>query len=138
MTKKKIITMAVLIALISAGIGAAAVGALKITAEIQPSFVINIDGDKKTFYDEDGNIVYPIVYQGTTYLPIRAIGNIMDKDVDWDAETQTVYLRVKPDKSKDTSNVKDTENKENTTAAPAAAPDSTPNKNNDIDRKSVV
>lgn len=34
----------------------------------------------------------PFVYNGTTYLPIRAVGEAMDKQVSWDGNTKTVYI----------------------------------------------
>lgn len=43
-------------------------------------------------YDKDGNRVYPVNYNGTTYLPIRAIGTLLEQEVVWDASTQTVSL----------------------------------------------
>ena len=51
--------------------------------------------------DGSGNPVYPIIYNGTTYLPVRAISNMLDIPVDWDASTKTVILGTeeKPPKS---------------------------------------
>ena len=59
-----------------------------------------IDGEEITPKDVDGNIVEPFIYNGTTYLPVRAIGEAFDKDVHWDGETATVYVGdiVKPEK----------------------------------------
>ncbi len=34
----------------------------------------------------------PFIYNGTTYLPVRAIGEALGKDVSWDAQTNTVYI----------------------------------------------
>ena len=42
--------------------------------------------------DADGNRVDPIIIDGTTYLPVRAVANAFDKAVYWDGETSTVYL----------------------------------------------
>ncbi len=59
-----------------------------------------IDGEEITPKDGNGNIVEPFIYNGTTYLPIRAIGEAFHKDVHWDGETATVYVGdiVKPAK----------------------------------------
>ena len=59
-----------------------------------------IDGEEITPKDATGNIVEPFIYNGTTYLPVRAIGEAFDKDVHWDGETATVYVGdiVKPAK----------------------------------------
>ncbi|MDD3395572.1 MAG: copper amine oxidase N-terminal domain-containing protein [Anaerotignum sp.] len=34
----------------------------------------------------------PFTYEGTTYLPVRAVAEAVDKDVKWDSTTQTVTL----------------------------------------------
>lgn len=59
-----------------------------------------IDGEEITPKDANGNVVEPFIYNGTTYLPVRAIGEAFDKDVHWDGETATVYVGdiVKPAK----------------------------------------
>ena len=64
----------------------------KITAQIRPDFTVVIDGKEKTFKDAQGDVVYPLLYNGSTYLPIRAIGEIMGKEVEWNAKTNTVTL----------------------------------------------
>lgn len=55
-------------------------------------FTIKIDGVTQSFTGTDGTTIYPIVCEGSTYLPLRAIGKVMGKDVAWDNETKTVAL----------------------------------------------
>lgn len=59
-----------------------------------------VDGEEITPKDVNGNIVEPFIYNGTTYLPVRAIGAAFNKDVHWDGDTATVYIGeiVKPAK----------------------------------------
>ena len=38
----------------------------------------------------------PFIYNGTTYLPIRAVGEAVGKEVTWNAGTNTVYLGEVP------------------------------------------
>lgn len=59
-----------------------------------------IDGVEITPKDVNGNVVEPFIYNGTTYLPVRAIGEAFGKDVNWDGDTATVYVGkvVKPAK----------------------------------------
>jgi hypothetical protein len=55
-----------------------------------------IDGTKIVPKDANGNIVEPFIYNGSTYLPVRAVGEAIGKTVEWDPATQTVYLGEKP------------------------------------------
>lgn len=63
-----------------------------ITAELRDDFTVVVDGAARTFADANGKTVYPLLYQGSTYLPIRAIGELMGKTVSWDGKTNTVTL----------------------------------------------
>lgn len=51
-----------------------------------------VDGKQITAKDSAGNIVEPFTYNGTTYLPVRAVGEALGKNVSWDETTQTVYI----------------------------------------------
>ena len=64
----------------------------KIEAYIEYGRTVLFGGVKQTMHDVNGKEVYPISYQGTTYLPVRAISEMLGVDVEWDAETQTVKL----------------------------------------------
>ena len=63
-----------------------------VSVEIRDDFTILVDGTARSFADAAGGVVYPLLYQGSTYLPIRAIGQLMGKSVDWDSKTRTVTL----------------------------------------------
>ena len=51
-----------------------------------------VDGVARTFYAINGQEVHPISYGGTTYLPVRSIGELMNKNVDWNNDTKTITL----------------------------------------------
>ena len=53
---------------------------------------ININGSQITPRDVTGRIVEPFIYEGTTFLPVRAISEALDKNVTWDGNTKTVYV----------------------------------------------
>ncbi len=53
---------------------------------------IFIGGEEFIAKDSDGERVYPILRDGTTYLPIRAIGEAFGKNVLWDNFTKTAIL----------------------------------------------
>ena len=59
---------------------------------------IYVDGNLKKPTDVNGNVVEPMIYDGTTYLPVRALtGMLTDKEVAWDQQSQTVYIGQRPD-----------------------------------------
>jgi len=53
---------------------------------------IVIDGTTIIPTDAGGNVVEPFIYQGTTFLPARAIANALNHDVRWDANSSVIYL----------------------------------------------
>lgn len=60
---------------------------------------IFVDGQLQVPTDVNGNVVEPLVYNGTTYLPVRALtGMLTDKSVEWDGDTESVYIGLKPGK----------------------------------------
>lgn len=65
---------------------------MPITITCRPDYIIVIDGTARTFKDADGNVIQPMLYNGSIYLPLRAIGEIMGKNVSWNATTQTAIL----------------------------------------------
>ena len=63
-----------------------------ITGEMRPQVSVMVDGVKKDFYNVQGQQVYAVFYNGTHYLPVRAIGELMGKNVNWDQSTRTISL----------------------------------------------
>ena len=63
-----------------------------VTATLRDDFTIIVDGVVTQFCDANGSRVYPLLYNGVTYLPVRAIGELMGKTVGWNSATQTVTL----------------------------------------------
>ena len=55
---------------------------------------INVYFDNKlvTTRDENGNIIEPLVIDGTTYLPARMVVSIFDAELKWDASTMSVIM----------------------------------------------
>lgn len=64
-----------------------------ITVQIDPGITVKYDGKVQTMGDVNGNPVYPMMYDGTTYLPIRAVSDMLKIGVDWDGATRTVLLQ---------------------------------------------
>jgi len=55
-----------------------------------------VDGTLITPKDPNGNIVEPFIYNGTTYLPVRAVSQALGKTVNWDGKTSSVYIGAMP------------------------------------------
>ena len=62
----------------------------------QGGISIYVDGTKIKSTDANGNVVEPMIYKGTTYLPVRAVANAFDKEVAWDGKTSSVYIGKVP------------------------------------------
>ena len=85
--KKNAAALALVGAIAAGGVVAGAVATRQqITAELRPDIGLTLNGQSQTL---DKSI---IAYNGTTYLPIRNIGELMGLDVDWNGTTQTVIL----------------------------------------------
>ncbi len=77
----------------SFAMGAAAAGTLQeIKAYLNSGITIKYNGEAQVMTDAQGARVYPITYNGTTYVPIRAVSNMLKVGVDWDQASQTVLL----------------------------------------------
>lgn len=92
--KKRTIMIVAALCAVSAALGASASSVIqKIEAELRPDFTVVIDGEERTFRDVNGTEVYPVLYEGTTYLPVRAIGEIMGKTVYWYEDDKRIELK---------------------------------------------
>jgi len=88
-TKRSIVIIATVLTLALTATGALS---LRIQVTLSPDVTVTLNGVKQDFMDANGNAVYPILYEGTTYLPVRAVAGLTGYDVKWDGETKTVYL----------------------------------------------
>ncbi len=60
--------------------------------ELSEHINIYYNGEEFIAKDANGERVYPILRDGTTYLPIRAVGELFGKTVVWDQITNTAIL----------------------------------------------
>lgn len=60
--------------------------------EVTSGIKLNIDGAAFVPKDVNGNTVEVFSYNGTTYVPIRAISEAFNKEVKWDGTAQTVMI----------------------------------------------
>ncbi len=92
--KKKAVVFCLLGAM---ALGTCTVSAANGTKNISATFrniKIVVDGKEVSTSAE------PFIYNGTTYLPIRAVGEAVGKEVTWNAGTNTVYLGEVPESAK--------------------------------------
>ena len=81
-----------LVMVFSLTVSASAATAQTVTVKLSPNITVTLDGEAQAMTDVNGNPVYPVLYGGTTYLPVRAVGNMLGLDVGWNQATQTVLL----------------------------------------------
>lgn len=82
----------------------------QIVAYLNFALNIEVDGEIKEMTDVNGNRVYPITFDGTTYVPVRGLGQLMGANIGWNNETSTVIVKTKlSDKSLITGNEQNTE-----------------------------
>lgn len=61
-------------------------------AYLREDVTVELDREKLSFADENGRAVYPLTYNGSTYLPIRAVSGLMGEPIEWNNEAKTVYI----------------------------------------------
>ena len=64
----------------------------QISAVLSCSRAIRYNNVFQRFYNAKGLNVYPISYNGTTYLPIRAISSMFKQGIEWNGDTKSIYL----------------------------------------------
>ena len=92
MKKNRLIQTTACAMALSAALTVSAFAATNVTATLSPDVTVRIDGVTCDFYNAQGKEVHPIIYNGTTYIPLRAVGELMGKNVNWDGTTGTASL----------------------------------------------
>ncbi|HBB28297.1 MAG TPA: hypothetical protein DC000_03435, partial [Clostridiales bacterium] len=67
----------------------------KISAILDGEIAIKFNGKVQSFKDANGNTVFPISYNGTTYLPVKAVSDLVGLNVNLNSKTNTVLLNDK-------------------------------------------
>lgn len=62
------------------------------TINVRSGVSIYVDGVKLNPKDVNGNSVETFIYNGTTYVPARALSECLGKNVSYDGSTQSVYI----------------------------------------------
>jgi len=66
------------------------------TIQVLTGVEIFVDGVKMNPTDANGNPVETFIYNGTTYVPLRAVSQSLGKNVNWDGANQRVYIGEQP------------------------------------------
>lgn len=64
----------------------------RVLAYVKPGISVQLGETMQIFKDEKGERLYPIIYKGTAYLPVRAMSEIMQENIEWDGYSRTVYI----------------------------------------------
>lgn len=90
------LTMLIIVSL--AGTASATLG--KITKELEyRNIKVSLDGEILDLKDSAGNHVEPFMFDGTNYLPVRALAEALGLGVAWDSSTSTVVLTTSEDQN---------------------------------------
>lgn len=64
----------------------------KVMLYLKPDLTVELNGARQIFKNVKGETVYPIIYNGTTYLPVRAVSALMKEPIEWDSGSKTVFI----------------------------------------------
>ena len=98
--KKRLISIVCLVAVMVSSfcVGLyAAGGKEEVKAWLRHDLNVEYNGVQQKMRDATGATVLPLTYNDSTYLPVRAISNLLGVHVDWDGDTNTVLLGAKYD-----------------------------------------
>lgn len=86
------LTMALLMGLLIPAVAASANRTITVSGDLS----IFVDGVEMKPTDVNGNPVDVFLYNGTTYVPIRAVSQYLGRTVKWDGNTRSVYIGKTP------------------------------------------
>ena len=90
--KLKMAVCALIICALSCGITAFATNASRTITVDYCDIQVYKDDVLCKLKDSNGTTVEPFIYNGTTYIPLRAAANLAGLGVDWDGRTHSIYL----------------------------------------------
>lgn len=108
MKKKTVALIVGATMLVSLSAGAMAATKLEqVKAYLNPNLTFKLNGEVVKLTDSNGKSVVAINYNNTNYLPVRAVSNLLDTAVNYDAKTDTINIGEKIDGTPISSNFKD-------------------------------
>lgn len=96
MRKLKKASLVILVVLITSVLAVGMVWSISTTRKVDATANDNIkvyyDGQLKTFTENDGSKISPVIINGRTYLPLRAVADLVGLGVEWENATQSIKL----------------------------------------------
>lgn len=77
---------------ITAFILAAAISVLGAAAVSARDISVYLDNQKTYLKDANGSVVEPFIQNGTTYVPLRGVSELLGCDVEWDGSNKTIKI----------------------------------------------
>ncbi len=88
--KKKILTLGLSFAMAVSSAPVAFAGST--VAYFKPDVTVKYNTVSLEFSDVNGSNVYPVIYGGSVYLPIRAVSDMMNENIQWSSEYKSIYI----------------------------------------------
>lgn len=89
---KKTVTLALSLVLVAALCTPGLTSSLSRQISVDYGISFQFNGENRELYDAAGNAVQPFAYNGTTYVPIRAVSNLFGADVGYDPASKSVLI----------------------------------------------
>ena len=64
----------------------------KVLAYHKPNVAILFNETEMGFFDANKNPVYPIIYNGSAYIPLRGASALMGENIEWEPLNRIVFI----------------------------------------------
>lgn len=79
--------------LVTSMFGSAMAASLNVQKTLEyKNIEVTLNGEKLNLKDAKGNTIEPFIFDGTNYLPVRALAEALGLSVSWNSATNTVVL----------------------------------------------
>lgn len=93
MYKKFMIFILISLVVIMVNISSGTETVQRIIAAFNHEIRIELNGETFKAIDDDGTVLKPIIYDGRTYLPLKALAEALNADVDWNPDNKTITIQ---------------------------------------------